>query len=134
MTVMVNRRLTEFIVNTGSPVTLILPNEVHYNKHKLKWKNRYQDVNKNEVKLIGRTEVTTENDGTDFKLLILITDKVIRQVREMNCLREFKVTNKIEPKATNREEMTPTFRKLFKTIMIKEDMDERMIDTGTSIK
>ena len=134
MTVMVNRRLTEFIVNTGSPVTLILANEVHYNKDKLKWKNRYQDVNKNEVKLIGRTEVTTENDGTDFKLLILITDKVIRQVREMNCLREFKVTNKIEPKATNREEMTPTFRKLFKTIMIKEDMDERMIDTGTSIK
>ena len=119
-------------MNTRSPVTLISPNEVRY-KDKPKWKNRYHDVNKNEVKLVGRSEVTTENNGTDFKLLILITERVIRPVREMNWLREVKVTHKIEPRATNREEITPTFRKFFKAIMVKEDMDVRMIDTGTSI-
>ena len=75
--VQVNGQLIEFVVDTGSPIT-ILPKQA---KEKLKLENlepvitKYQDVNKNEVKFDGKETVNVKTANGEIKLPLIISDK-----------------------------------------------------------
>ena len=66
----------EFIIDTGSPVT-IMPYDLrlHDIKEIKPMKERYQDANKNEIKLMGKTWVTVEYNKTSIKQPMLITKR-----------------------------------------------------------
>ena len=65
-TVKTNGIKKEFIVDTGSPITIMLPDEKILKIAELqKITNRYQDVNKNEVKFRGKIPVNLEYEKTN---------------------------------------------------------------------
>ena len=70
----INGTPKEFIIDTGSPVTIMPLYEQIMNKTEIqKKRNRYQDVNKNEVKFRGKKPVDMEYEKQ--KMEILITEK-----------------------------------------------------------
>ena len=74
--VKVNGIEKEFIIDTGSPLTIMPPDEKILKStgiHKLT--NRYQDVNKNEVKSRGKIPVYLEYENNKQKMEILITER-----------------------------------------------------------
>ena len=75
VTVLVNNRQIKFIIDSGSPVTLIPKQKFNgittvYPLHK-----EYRDVNNNKIKFEGKTMATIEMDGEKKKLELLITTK-----------------------------------------------------------
>ena len=72
----INGKYQNFTIDTGSPVTLMPNNPELYNQKDMKpLKERYQDVNKNEIKFLGKVWANIEYDGKTTKLPILITKK-----------------------------------------------------------
>ena len=74
--VKVNGIEKKFIIDTGSPLTIMPPDEKILKStgiHKLT--NRYQDVNKNEVKSRGKIPVNQEYENNKQKMEILITER-----------------------------------------------------------
>ena len=64
----------EFIVDTGSPISIMPVDEKTMKHTKIqKVKQRYQDVNKNEVKFRGKIPANIEYDNNKQKMQILIT-------------------------------------------------------------
>ena len=52
----INGEKQKFIIDMGSPVTIMSKNQNVHDIKKIKaMKERYQDVNKNEIKLMGKT-------------------------------------------------------------------------------
>ena len=75
-TVKINGKKKEFIIDTGSPITKMPPDEPMLELTGIqKITNRYQDVNKNEVKLRGKIPVNVEYENNKQKMDILITKK-----------------------------------------------------------
>ena len=95
-TLLVNNRPIKFIVDTGSPVTLI---------PKLKF-NRitdikpvledYRDVNDNKIKFEGKTVANIEIDGNVKQLELLITTKQKHPLIGLNWMKELGLTLKTE--------------------------------------
>ena len=92
-TIKINGVRKEFIIDTGSPITIMPPDE-RIMKHTeiQKVTNRYQDVNKNEVKLRGKIPVDIEYENNKQKMEILITERTdITPLLGMDWMKTFKL-------------------------------------------
>ena len=116
----VNGRYQNFTIDTGSPVTIMPNNPKLYNPRDIKpLKERYQDVNKNEIKFLGKIWADIEHNGKTTKLPILITQRDdITPLLGVNWLKRLPITiNKISlDEPTNQSENIYTkFNKLFES-------------------
>ena len=74
--VKVNGIEKEFIVDTGSPISIMPVDENIMERTEIqKVKHQYQDVNKNEVKFRGQIPADIEYENNKQKMLILITER-----------------------------------------------------------
>ena len=75
--------------------------------------NRYQDVNKNEVKFRGKIPVNIEYENNKQKMEILITERTdFTPLLGMDWMRTFKLTiGKIQMTENNQSEKARIFRK-----------------------
>ena len=114
----INGKYQNFTIDTGSPVTIMPNNPKLYNPkdiHPLK--ERYQDVNKNEIKFLGRVWTNIENNGETKKLLITQRDD-ITPLLGVNWLKQLPITiNKIllDEHNSQSNEIHTKFHKLFET-------------------
>ena len=116
----INGEKQKFIIDTGSPVTIMpYDQKIHKTKEIKPMKERYQDVNKNEIKFMGKTWVTAEYNGVSTKLPMLITKRNdITPLRGVNWLKQLPITiNKISlNNETNQSESVyKQYYKLFNT-------------------
>ena len=75
-TVKINGTEKEFIIDTGSPISIMPVNKQIMKETAIqKIKHRYQDVNKNEVKFRGKIPVDIEYENNKQKMEILITER-----------------------------------------------------------
>ena len=76
-TALVNNRPVKFIINSGSPVTLISKSQ--FNKTKITplrpLETKYSDLNDNRIRFEGKTTAKVEINGTRKELELLITTK-----------------------------------------------------------
>ena len=84
----------EFIVDTGSPISIMPVDENIMKRTEIqKVKHRYQDVNKYEVKFRGKIPADIEYENYKQKLEILITEKNdITPLLGMDWMKKFKLT------------------------------------------
>ena len=116
----INGDKQKFIIDTGSPVTIMpYDQKIHKTKEIKPMKERYQDVNKNEIKFMGKTWVTAEYNGVSTKLPMLITKRNdITPLLGVNWLKQLPITiNKISlNNETNQSEsIYKKYHKLFNT-------------------
>ena len=93
-TIKINGVKKEFIIDTGSPIT-IMPSDERIMKHTETQKitNRYQDVNKNEVNFRGKIPVNIEYENNKQKMDILIIERTdITPLLGMDWMKKFKLT------------------------------------------
>ena len=90
----INGTPKEFIIDTGSPVTIMPLDEQIMKKTAIqKITNRYQDVNKNKVKFQGKIPVNMEYENNNQKMEILITERAdITPLLGMDWVKRFKLT------------------------------------------
>ena len=75
-TVKINGIIKEFIIDTGSPISIMPPDQRIMKLTEIqKVTNRYQDVNKNEVKFRGKIPVNIEYENNKQKMEIPITER-----------------------------------------------------------
>ena len=113
-TVKINGIKKEFITDTGSPITILPPEEKILKKAELqKITNRYQDVNKNEVKFRGKIPVNLEYENNKQKMEILITERTdITPLLGMDWMKKFKLTiGRIQLADNNQSEREKVFNK-----------------------
>ena len=93
-TIKINGVKKDFIIDTGSPITIVRPDE-RITKHAeiQKVTNRYQDVNKNEVKFREKVPVNIEYEKNKQKMEILITEGTdIISLLGMDWMKTFRLT------------------------------------------
>ena len=83
-----------FTIHTGSTVTIMPNNPKLYNQKEIQpLKERYQDVNKNEIKFLWKIRANLEYNGETTKLLILITQRDdIAPLLGVNWLKQLPIT------------------------------------------
>ena len=93
-TVKVNGIEKEFIVDTGSPISIMPADENIMKQTEIqKVKHRYQDVNRNEVKFRGKIPADVEYENNKQKMQILITERNdITPLLGMDWMKKFKLT------------------------------------------
>ena len=93
-TIRINGVKKEFIIDTGSPITIMPPDERIMKQTEIqKITNRYQDVNKNEVKFRGKIPVNIEYENNKQKMEILITERTdITPLLGMDWMKTIKLT------------------------------------------
>ena len=116
----INGKKQKFIIDTGSPVTIMpYDQKIHNTKEIKPMKERYQDVNKNEIKFMGKTWVTAEYNRTSTKLPMLITKRNgITPLLGINWLKQLPITtNKIslDNETSQSESIYKKNHKLFNT-------------------
>ena len=112
--VRVNGVKKEFIIDTGSPVSIMPPDERIIKSTEIqKITNRYQDVNKNEVKFRGKIPVNIEHENNNQKMEILITERTdITPLLGMDWMKKFKLTiRRIQLTENNQSEREKIFNK-----------------------
>ena len=74
--VKINGTEMEFVIDTGSPI-IIMPadNTIMKGSEFRKVRHRYQDVNKNEVKIRGKIPVDIEHENNKQKMQLLIIER-----------------------------------------------------------
>ena len=88
-TVKTNGVRKEFIIDTGSPTTIMPMDTRIVNPTEIqKVTNRYQDVNKNEVKFRGKIPVDIEYRNHKQRMKVLITERTDITPRTRNGLDE----------------------------------------------
>ena len=118
-TVKINGITKEFIIDTGSPISIMPPDQRIMKLTEIqKVTNRYQDVNKNEVKFRGKIPVNIEYENNKQKMEILITERTdITPLLGMDWMKAFKLTiGKIqlaENSQSEKERIFGKFRDLF---------------------
>ena len=92
-TIKINGVKKGFIIDTGSPITIMPPDEKIMKHAEIqKVTNRYQDVNKNDVKFRGKVPVNIENENNKQKMEILITKRTdITPLLGMDCMKTFRL-------------------------------------------
>ena len=117
--VRVNGVKKEFIIDTGSPISIMPPDERIIKSTEIQKKtNRYQDVNKNEVKFPGKIPVNIEHENNNQKMEILITERTdITPLLGMDWMKKFKLTIRriqlVENSQSEREKIFNKFPDLF---------------------
>ena len=114
-TLKINGVMKEFIIDTGWPISLIPPEERITKSIEIqKITNRYQDVNKNEVKVRGEIPVNVEIENNKQKMKILITERTeMTPLLGMDWMKKFKLTiGKIQLAENNQSEREKVFNKL----------------------
>ena len=89
----------EFIIDTGSPISIMPPDERIMKSTEIpKITIRYQDVNKNEVEFRVKVPVNIEFENNELKMEILIIERTdITPLLGMDWMKRFKLTiRKIE--------------------------------------
>ena len=112
--VKINGVIKEFIIDTGSPISIMPPDKRIMRTTKLqKVSNRYQDVNKNEVKFRGKIPVNIEYEKNKQKMEILITERTdITPLLGMDWMKTFKLTiGRIQLAESNQSEKEKIFGK-----------------------
>ena len=105
---------SEFIIDTGSPLSIMPPDKRIMKPTELqKASNRYQDVNKNEVKFRGKIPVNVEYENNKQKMEILITERTyITPLLGKDWMKTFKQTiGKIQLAGNNQSESEKIFGK-----------------------
>ena len=113
-TVLINGKKKEVIIDTGSPITIMPPDEPMLELTGIqKITNRYQDVNKNEVKFRGKIPENVEYENNKQKMDILITERTdMTPLLGMEWMKKFKLTiGKIQLAKTNQSEREKVFNK-----------------------
>ena len=113
-TVQINGIKKEFIIDTGSPISKMPPDERIMNATEIqKITNRYQDVNKNEVKFRGKIPVNIEYENNKQKMEILITERTdITPLLGMDWMNTFKLTiGRIQLAENNQSKREKIFNK-----------------------
>ena len=92
--------------------------------------NRYQDVNKNEVKLRGKIPVNVEHEHNKQKMKILITERTdITPLLGMDWLKKFKLTiSKIQLAENNQSEREKIFNKFLDLLKTNETIKDTEIN------
>ena len=92
--VKVNGIEKEFIVDTGSPISIMPVDEKILKQTEIqKVKQRYQDVNKNEVKFRRKVRANIEYENNKQKMQILITKRNdITPLLGMDWMKKFNLT------------------------------------------
>ena len=113
-TILVNGRPIKFIVDTGSPVTLI-PMAKFNNTTKIKpMTEKYKDVNDNNINFMGKTTAEIEFDGKKKNLELLITKRNTNPLLGLDWMKQLGIELK---KTESRNTINN----------IKEDEDEKEI-------
>ena len=113
-TVKINGIAKEIIFNTGSPISIIPPDKRIMKPTEIqKVTNRYQDVNKNEVKFRAKIPVNIEYENNKQKMEILLTERTdITPLLGMDWMRTIKLTiGKIQLTENNQSEKERKFGK-----------------------
>ena len=119
VTVKINSIAKEFITGTGSPISIMPPDKRIMKPAEIqKVTNRYQDVNKIEVKFRGKIPVNIEYENNKQKMEILITEKTdITPLLGMDWMKTFKLTigriQLAENNQSEKERIFGKFRDLF---------------------
>ena len=108
----------EFIIDSGSPITIMPPDEKILELTGIqKITSRYQDVNKNEVKFLGKIPVDVEYENNKQKKDILITGTDITPLFGMDWMKELTLTigkkQLAENNQSEREKVFTKFSDLF---------------------
>ena len=125
----INGVTKEFIIDTGSPISLMPPDERIIKSTEIqKVTNRYDDVNKNEVKIRGKIPVNVECENNKQKMVILITERTdMTQLLEMDWIKKFKLTfSKMQLADNNQSKREKVFNKfpdLFENNETTKDTD-----------
>ena len=92
LTALVNNRPIKFIIDSGSPVTLI-PKSLFNGITPLKpLKTEYKDVNDNKIRFEGKTTATVEINGQRNNLEILITTKKTNPLLGLDWMKKLGIT------------------------------------------
>ena len=132
-TVKINGRKKEFIIDTGSPITIMPPDETMLELIAIqKITNRYQDVNKNEVMFRGKIPVNVEYENNKQEKDILKTERTdMTPLLGMDWMKIFKLTiGKIHLAETNQPEREKVFNKFSELF----DNNETIKDTEINIQ
>ena len=128
----------EFIVDTGSPISIMPVDEKILKQTEIqKVKQRYQDVNRNEVKFRGKIPANIEYENDKQKMQILITERNdITPLLGINWMKKFNLTiGNFRTEDTNQLEKRRVIEKfpdLFKNnTTIKENRNIYSAETGT---
>ena len=92
LTALVNNRPIKFIIDSGSPVTLI-PKSLFNRITPLKpLKTEYRDVNDNKIQFEGKTTATVEINGQRNNLEVLITTKKTNPLLGLDWMKKLGIT------------------------------------------
>ena len=95
-TLLVNNRPIKFIVDTGSPVTLIPKTRFNKITTIRPVSENYRDVNDSKIKFEGKTLANIEIDGKTKQLELLITTEQTHPLLDRNWMKELGITLKTE--------------------------------------
>ena len=128
---LINGKKQKFIIDTGSPVTIMpYDQKIHNTKEIKPMKERYQDVNKNEIKFMGKTWVSAEYNWTSTKLPMLITKRNdITPLLGVKWLKQLPITiNKIsfDSETSQSESRYKNYHKLFNTNHTIKDAEVKL--------
>ena len=110
-----NGVMKEFIIGTGSPISILPPDKRIMKPTELqKVSNLYQDVNKNEVKFRGKIPLNIDYENTKQKMEYLKTERTdITPLLGMDWMKTIKLTiGKIKLAENNQSEREKIFGKL----------------------
>ena len=113
-TVKINGKKKEIKIDTGSPKTIMPPDETMLELTGIqKITNRFQDVNKSEKKFQAKFPVNVEYENNKRKMDILLTEGTdITSLLGMDWMEKFTLTNgKIQLGETNQSEREKVFNK-----------------------
>ena len=95
-TLLVNNRPKKYIVDTGSPVTLLPKLKVNKITVVELVSEDYRDVNDNKIKFEGKTLANIVIDGKSKQLELLITTKQTHPLLDLNWMKVLGLTLKTE--------------------------------------
>ena len=122
VTVLVNNRPIKFIIDSGSPVTLIPKQKFNGITTIYPLNEEYRDVNNNKINFEGKSMANVEIDGEKKKLELLITTKRTNPLLGLDWMKHLRISVNIEkpnPKIQNIQEdpdITDLKKKFKKTI------------------
>ena len=136
-TIKINGVRKDFIIDTGSPITIMPPDE-RIMKHTeiQKITHRYQEVNKIEVKFRGKIPVDIEYENNKQKMEFLIPERTdITPLLGMDWMKTFKLTTGTIQLAENnqseKERIINKFPDLFENSETIKDTEKNTTETRT---
>ena len=95
-TVLVNNRPIKFIIDSGSPVTIIPKQKFNGITTIYPLNEEYRDVNNNKIKFEGKTMANIEIDGEKKKLELLITTKRTNPLLGLDWMKHLGINVNVE--------------------------------------